>query len=58
MRKRYVVTSMVEGVAVREGFSGPAMDALKRLGMVEFRGSSRTPDAITYKYVPKQRRFK
>lgn len=49
-RKRYVVTVVIDGNTVTEGFTKPAMDALKRLDMVVFRGTRKTSEGTVYEY--------
>lgn len=48
MRKRYVVTNGDK----REGFSKPAMESLKTLGIVKFIGTTKSSSGIVYNYVP------
>lgn len=53
MRKRYVV----QANGTYEGFTAPAIESMKKLGLIEFRSTSRTNSGITYKYSPKVRKF-
>lgn len=54
MRKRYVVLNNGH----EEGFTKPAIDAMRRLDLIEFRSSVRLNSGTIYRYTAKDKRFK
>lgn len=55
MRKRYVVRSRVNGEIVTEGFTAPAIQQMKSLNMLTFKGTRRFSRGVVYEYVPRVR---